>query len=95
MANKIAALLKRFIPAIPSWVTGFNAHWLFGYALFVTFPNAWAFGIATVLFGVKEFYVDKHFETTPQTFMMNLGDFGSYMLGMVLAFAAVHFGFVA
>lgn len=86
----IVAFLKKFIPAIPNWVTAFNAHWLFGYALFYTFPSWYVFGVATVCFGVKEFYVDKHFETTPQTFKMNLGDFGGYMLGMLLALGARH-----
>lgn len=88
----IKTSLSKFIPAIPSWVTGFNAHWLFGYALIITFPSLWAVAVAETAFAIKEFYIDKHFETTPQTFVMNLSDFGSYTLGVVLALVARHFG---
>lgn len=89
--------LKNFIQGIPSWVTGFDSHW--GVVAFLTlfvalkWPHAlWpAIAVAEVGFAIKEFYIDKHFETTHQTFMMNLTDFGSYTLGVVSALIAKHF----
>lgn len=75
--------------ALPHWVTAFDSHWLFGYGLMMTsYVFHWTFWatIAWALlgFGIKEFYIDKHDETIHQTFLMNLGDFGGYCLGLLL-----------
>ena len=90
--SAIVAFLKKWVPVVtPAWLPAANAHWCFAY--FVVFTVAvkahgalWPVVVlGVVLAGVKEFYIDKHFETTPQTFLMNLSDFGGYLFGIVLA----------
>jgi hypothetical protein len=75
-----------------------NAHWGFAFFLMTV---AYHFGAETweislplvLLFGLKEFWFDKHFETAPpQDFLDNLEDFGGYLFGIVLGIIlhAVH-----
>jgi hypothetical protein len=66
----------------------FNAHCWFAYAMVYTFPHtALAFVLGA---GVKEFYIDKHYESA-QDFDDNLQDFGGYCAGIVLALCAKHY----
>jgi hypothetical protein len=67
----------------PAFIT-FNAHCWFAYAVVVTFYGPWMIGAAVVGAGIKEFYVDKHFEEA-QSFLDNLRDFGGYCAGIALA----------
>ena len=66
----------------------FQAHCWFAYALVFTFPVMLWYVIAGA--AVKEFYVDKHYESH-QTFRDDLEDWGGYCSGVVLAVAARHF----
>jgi hypothetical protein len=78
--------MKNFLTSIvtPAFIT-FNAHCWFAYALVCTFhDNYWAAGVVVILAGVKEFYVDKHWEID-QTFDDNLQDFMGYLTGVVFA----------
>lgn len=99
MIKAIDAFFAKWVPIVtPQWLPAFNAHWAWSY--FVVFTVAvkrphWL--IATVIVSIlvaafKEFYLDKHYETTKQTFRMNLFDFAGYMFGLVLALllARVH-----
>lgn len=88
----IQSFLSKWVPVLtPQWLPAFNAHWCF--AGFVTFATMFlaphllwpCVALQVVIAGVKEFYIDKHFETTKQTFLMNLSDFGGYMFGIVLS----------
>ena len=66
-----------------------NAHCWFAYAIVFTFP---ALAIPALIGAlVKEFYIDKHFETG-QTFVDNTEDFLGYVLGIILACAAHRVG---
>jgi hypothetical protein len=73
----------------PAFIT-FNAHCWFAYAVVFTFPYAGTLVGAVFAAGVKEFYIDKHFEAD-QTFIDNLKDFAGYCAGIGLAGAARHF----
>lgn len=59
----------------------------FGYGVVMTFFSPWLVGAAVIAAGIKEFYVDKHFEVD-QTFTDNLQDFAGYCAGIVLAVLA-------
>lgn len=63
------------------------AHMWFAYAVVFTFYGPWTITGAIVAAGVKEFYIDKHFETG-QTFTKNLTDFAGYLSGIALACVA-------
>lgn len=68
----------------------FNAHCWFAYAIAVTFHQPWVVPAALLAAGIKEFYIDKHFEVG-QTFTDNLTDFAGYSAGILLAiFAKAH-----
>lgn len=72
----------------PAFIT-VNAHLWFAYAVMYTFFG-WPTGIALAVgCGVKEFYVDKHFEVA-QSFMDNLKDWLGYMAGLSLAIVVHH-----
>lgn len=73
----------------PAFVA-FQAHCWFAYALVLTFFHPWVIAAAVLAAGVKEFYVDKHFEVG-QSFDDNLQDFFGYAAGIVLAVLAHHF----
>ena len=90
--NVIAAFLKKWVPILtPPWLSAVNAHIFFsGFITLVVairWPRLlWPFVIVQVIVaGIKEFYIDKHDETTRQTFRMNLTDFATYMAGIALA----------
>jgi hypothetical protein len=70
----------------PAFVA-FQAHCWFAYAVVFTFFNPWVVGGAVVAAGVKEFYIDKHFESD-QSFKDNAQDFVGYAVGVVLAVLA-------
>jgi hypothetical protein len=70
----------------PAFIT-FNAHCWFAYAIVLTFFNPWVLGAVVLGAGIKEFYVDKHFEVA-QSFDDNLGDFAGYVTGTSLAVLA-------
>jgi hypothetical protein len=63
------------------------AHMFSAYAVVYTFYGPWVIGLAIVAAGVKEFAIDKHYETG-QTFTKNLQDFAGYMSGIILAIMA-------
>jgi hypothetical protein len=65
----------------------FQAHCWFAYAVVFTFWHPWVIVAVVVAAAVKEFYVDKHFETG-QTFDDNLQDFWGYCTGIALAWVA-------
>jgi len=78
-------LLTRIVT--PAFIT-FNAHCWFAYALCYTFrANWWIIPATLVAAGVKEFYVDKHFEVD-QTFGRNAADFIGYLTGILFAICA-------
>jgi len=79
-------LLDRIVT--PAFVT-FQAHCWFAYAFCFTFNQHWSITAMLVGAGVKEFYVDKHFEAG-QTFKSNAADFIGYMTGILLALIARH-----
>src|SRR5690242_5763299 len=88
----IKSFLAKWVPIVtPQWLPAFNAHWCFAYFVIFTVaekaPRAlWpAVAAGVVAAAVKEYYIDKHFETTHQTFGMNTTDFLGYMFGLVLA----------
>lgn len=68
----------------------FNAHCWFAYAIVFTFFNRWCVAAALIAAGVKEFYVDKHYESD-QTFGDNAADFSGYLAGIFLALLARRF----
>jgi hypothetical protein len=68
----------------------FQAHCWFAYAVVFTFFNPWVIGAVIIGAGIKEFYVDKHFEVA-QTFVDNLIDYSGYLTGIGVAACATHF----
>jgi hypothetical protein len=77
-------LLTRIVtPAFITW----QAHMWSAYAVVYTFYSPWVIGGAALAAGIKEFYVDKHFEVD-QSFRDNATDFAGYFVGIVLAIAA-------
>lgn len=86
----ILAYVKQFIQWIPSELTGWFSHFFFGVSIAMWWPNWWMFSISQVCFLTKEFYIDKHFETTPQTFKMNLIDWATYTAGVVVGLITAH-----
>ncbi len=80
-------LLQRIVT--PAFIT-FQAHCWFVYAIVYTFPHSWVPIAAVFAAGVKEFYIDKHFEVG-QTFLNNLQDFAGYCAGICLAICARRF----
>lgn len=80
-------LIRLVTPAFIAW----QAHVWFAYAVVFTWCNTWTVGGTVVAAGVKEFYIDKHFEDA-QTFDDNAQDFAGYMVGVVLAVLARHWG---
>jgi hypothetical protein len=73
----------------PAFVA-FQAHCWFAYAVCVSIHTVWVFPASAVLAGVKEFVIDKNFETD-QTFSDNLQDFLGYVTGIILAILAKRF----
>jgi len=79
----------------PNFVA-FQAHTWFAYSVVFTLTaicgscTAAIVAGAVIAAGVKEFYVDKHFESD-QSFDDNLRDFGGYLTGIVLALLARHY----
>jgi hypothetical protein len=73
----------------PAFIT-FNAHCWFAYATVFTFFHWWIVPGALIAAGVKEFYIDKHFEVD-QTFGDNAADFSGYLAGILLAICAHYF----
>ncbi len=76
-------LTKIVTPAFITW----NAHMWFGYAVVFTFYGPWTITGAIIAAAVKEFYIDKHYETG-QAFTKNLQDFTGYLSGIALACVA-------
>ena len=70
----------------PTFIT-FQAHCWFAYAIMYTFFNVWVQLGIVVGAGIKEFYIDKHFEED-QSFIDNLQDFAGYLSGIVVAILA-------
>lgn len=77
-------LLTRIVT--PTFIA-FNAHCWFAYAITYTFPNTYVIHGTILAAGVKEFYIDKHFEAS-QSFADNAVDFLGYLSGIVLAVVA-------
>ncbi|MGH8280691.1 MAG: hypothetical protein ACRERZ_00720 [Gammaproteobacteria bacterium] len=71
----------------------FNAHcWFACSVILATKGNPWVAGIGIVVAGLKEFWFDMRYETTPpQTFGDSLEDFSGYMIGLVIALLVAHF----
>ena len=72
----------------PAFVA-FQAHTWFAYAIVFTFGEhmlPWVVGAAAV----KEFYIDKHFESA-QSFLDNLEDWLGYLAGATLAALALRY----
>jgi hypothetical protein len=84
----MSSLLTKIVT--PAFIA-FQAHCWFAYAIVHTFHYGWVPYAALAAAGVKEFYVDKHFEVG-QTFDDNLEDFAGYATGVVLALIAVKHG---
>ena len=80
-------LLQRIVT--PAFIT-LQAHLWFAYAVVHTFYHPAVIASAVAAAGVKEFYVDKHFEVD-QSFNDNLQDFGGYVAGVLAAVLAHHF----
>lgn len=83
-------LLDRIVtPAFVAW----QAHMWFAYAVVFTFApgHHWAIWAAVLAAGIKEFYIDKHFETA-ESFDDNAEDFAGYLCGIVLAALCRHVG---
>lgn len=74
-------LLTRIVT--PAFIA-FQAHCWFAYAFVYTLFNPAIIVAAVVIAGVKEFYIDKHFEEN-QSFRDNLQDFAGYACGIALA----------
>ena len=72
----------------------FNAHCFFAAfcvstALLLGGSFLWVPIIATILAGIKEFYIDARYETPIQSFMDNLDDFIGYMAGICLGWGFI------
>lgn len=80
-------MLQRIVT--PKFIA-FNSHCWFAYAIVFTFWNRWCVAAALIVAGVKEFYIDKHFEAD-QNFDDNLDDFSGYLAGIMLALLARRF----
>lgn len=76
---------------LPAWLTGADAHVFFGMTIALIWPSWWMFVISQPLFLLKEFWFDKHYETTPQTFKMNLIDWATYTVGTIAGVLVFHF----
>jgi hypothetical protein len=72
----------------------FNAHCWFAYMLVHTFHVTWVFWWVLIGSAIKEFYIDKHFESPPQSFMDNLKDWLGYALGSFLGGLGIYYGWV-
>lgn len=84
----LSTILQKIVT--PGFIT-YNAHVWFSYAVVFTFYKPEVAAVAVVAAGVKEFYIDKHFEAD-QSFTDNLTDFSGYCVGVVLAVAAHRHG---
>ena len=62
-----------------------NAHCWFAFSVVTVFGHAWVGLPFLALAAVKEFWFDANFETPTQTAEDNLIDFGTYLLGVSLA----------
>jgi hypothetical protein len=62
----------------------FQAHCWFAYAVCYTFNYSFVPISVIAAAGIKEFYIDKHFEVG-QSFKDNLTDFSGYLTGVLLA----------
>ena len=71
------------------------AHIFFAYfvvSLFSGVHQYIAAGVCLLVFGFKEFYLDRLNELNPpQSFWDDLDDFAEYVIGIALAFAAAYF----
>lgn len=79
-------ILQRIVT--PAFIA-FQSHCWFAYAIVFTFNQHWSIAAMLVAAGVKEFYIDKHFELS-QTFRDNMQDFTGYLTGILLAICARH-----
>jgi hypothetical protein len=80
-------LLDRIVT--PKFIA-FNAHCWFACSVVFVFPSILTLLLIPLLAGVKEFYVDKHFEEG-QTFRDNLLDWIGYVTGEILALVAIFY----
>jgi putative Ca2+/H+ antiporter (TMEM165/GDT1 family) len=93
--NVIAAFIAR-VGQSTAFITTM-AHIFFAYFLVSLYRGPhiyWAGGVALLIFGVKEFWFDRLYETDPpQTFWDNLDDFSEYFAGVAIAMIVAYFHF--
>ena len=68
----------------------FQAHCWFACTLVLVFPTILTLVLIVLGAGIKEFYIDKHFEVD-QSFNDNLLDFAGYLTGMIVALVAIFY----
>lgn len=77
--------IRAFFARVVTWpFIGAMAHLWFAYAMLMTWQNWRTIVIVGSATAVKEFYVDKHYESG-QTFEANLLDWAYYLAGLALA----------
>ena len=88
--------LSNFISSVgenPLFIA-FMAHSMFAYfvvSLFSGLHQYMAAAVCLIVFGIKEFWFDLHYEENPpQTFMDSVEDFFGYCAGIALALAIAY-----